>query len=78
MSRAHPARVLARVSRGRVRDASARGLPARYPNTARVFTGDFVGMADLPYDFFMSRYIAAYEATSTPLASRARAARARR
>ncbi|EOD26432.1 hypothetical protein EMIHUDRAFT_427003 [Emiliania huxleyi CCMP1516] len=47
-----------------------------YPNTARVFTGDFVGMADLPYDFFMSRYIAAYEATSTPLASRARAARA--
>mmetsp|Transcript_2504 Transcript_2504/g.8120 ORF Transcript_2504/g.8120 Transcript_2504/m.8120 type:complete len:419 (+) Transcript_2504:31-1287(+) len=33
-----------------------------YPNTARVFTGDFVGMADLPYDFFMSRYIAAYEA----------------
>ena len=28
-------------------------------------------MADLPYDFFMSRYIAAYEATSTRLASRA-------
>jgi len=26
-----------------------------YPNTARTFTKDFVGMADLPYDFFMSR-----------------------
>lgn len=26
-----------------------------YPNTARAFTKDFVGMADLPYDFFMSR-----------------------
>mmetsp|Transcript_29832 Transcript_29832/g.91561 ORF Transcript_29832/g.91561 Transcript_29832/m.91561 type:complete len:146 (-) Transcript_29832:626-1063(-) len=33
-----------------------------YPNTARTFTKDFVGMADLPYDFFMSRYVAAYEA----------------
>lgn len=29
---------------------------ARYPNTARVYLKGFTGNADMPYDFFMSRY----------------------
>jgi len=32
-----------------------------YPNTARVYTQDFTGNADMPYDFFMSRYKEAYQ-----------------
>ncbi|KAJ8607323.1 hypothetical protein CTAYLR_009547 [Chrysophaeum taylorii] len=32
-----------------------------YPNTARLFAKDFTGNADLPYDFFMSRYKEAYK-----------------
>ncbi len=32
-----------------------------HPNTARIFTNEFVGNADLPYDFFMSRYKEAYK-----------------
>jgi len=31
-----------------------------YPNTARVFSSSFTGNADMPYDFFMSRYKEAY------------------
>jgi len=31
-----------------------------YPNTARIFSSTFTGNADLPYDFFMSRYKEAY------------------
>merc|ERR1719201_1473846 len=31
------------------------------PSTVRKFTGDFVGQADMPYDFFMSRYKEAYK-----------------
>lgn len=31
-----------------------------YPNTARIYTKDFTGNADMPYDFFMSRYKEAY------------------
>lgn len=31
-----------------------------YPNTARVYTSGFTGNADMPYDFFMSRYKEAY------------------
>jgi len=31
-----------------------------YPNTARIFTNDFTGNADMPYDFFLSRYNEAY------------------
>mmetsp|Transcript_43152 Transcript_43152/g.116567 ORF Transcript_43152/g.116567 Transcript_43152/m.116567 type:complete len:317 (-) Transcript_43152:777-1727(-) len=31
-----------------------------YPNTARVYTNSFTGNADMPYDFFMSRYKEAY------------------
>lgn len=31
-----------------------------YPNTARIFTKDSTRNADLPYDFFMSRYKEAY------------------
>jgi len=31
-----------------------------YPNTARVYSADFTGNADMPYDFFMSRYKEAY------------------
>lgn len=31
-----------------------------YPNTARIYTGSFTGNADMPYDFFMSRYKEAY------------------
>eukprot|EP00966_Prymnesium_polylepis_P185752 4305891-Prymnesium_polylepis.2 len=27
-----------------------------YPNTARIMSSSFTGNADLPYDFFMSRY----------------------
>jgi len=30
------------------------------PSTVRKFTGDFVGQADMPFDFFMSRYKEAY------------------
>ena len=33
-----------------------------YPTMAKTFTAERVGMADLPYDFFMSRYIEAYKA----------------
>jgi len=32
-----------------------------YPNTARIFTADFTGNADMPFDFFMSRYKEAYK-----------------
>ncbi|KAL1508297.1 hypothetical protein AB1Y20_004409 [Prymnesium parvum] len=35
-----------------------------YPNTARIMSADFTGNADLPYDFFMSRYKEAYIAES--------------
>ena len=31
-----------------------------YPNTARIYTEAFTGNADMPYDFFMSRYKEAY------------------
>merc|ERR1712154_194623 len=31
-----------------------------YPNTAKIFRGDFTGNADMPYDFFLSRYTEAY------------------
>ena len=31
-----------------------------YPNTARLYTADFTGNADMPFDFFMSRYKEAY------------------
>jgi myo-inositol 2-dehydrogenase / D-chiro-inositol 1-dehydrogenase len=31
-----------------------------YPNTARMYLKDFTGNADMPYDFFMSRYKEAY------------------
>jgi len=31
-----------------------------YPNTARIFSSTFTGNADMPYDFFMSRYKEAY------------------
>ena len=31
-----------------------------YPNTARIFSKDFTGNADMPFDFFMSRYKEAY------------------
>jgi len=31
-----------------------------YPNTARIFSSSFTGNADMPYDFFMSRYKEAY------------------
>jgi len=31
-----------------------------YPNTAKVFRKDFTGNADMPYDFFLSRYNEAY------------------
>merc|ERR1712216_98369 len=30
------------------------------PSSVRKFTGDFVGQADMPFDFFMSRYKEAY------------------
>ena len=30
------------------------------PSTARLYAADFTGNADLPYDFFMSRYKEAY------------------
>ena len=32
-----------------------------YPTMAKTFTAERVGMADLPYDFFLSRYIEAYK-----------------
>lgn len=31
-----------------------------YPNTARIFSSTFTGNADMPFDFFMSRYKEAY------------------
>ena len=31
-----------------------------YPNTARIYTADLTGNADMPYNFFMSRYREAY------------------
>lgn len=31
-----------------------------YPNTAKIFTNDFTGNADMPYDFFLTRYVEAY------------------
>ena len=31
-----------------------------YPNTARLMSGSFTGNADMPYDFFMTRYKEAY------------------
>jgi len=31
-----------------------------YPNTARIMSSNFTGNADMPYDFFMSRYKEAY------------------
>jgi len=31
-----------------------------YPNTARIYAKDYTGNADLPFDFFMSRYKEAY------------------
>jgi len=31
-----------------------------YPNTAKIFRSDFTGNADMPYDFFLSRYNEAY------------------
>ena len=31
-----------------------------YPNTAKIFKPDFTGNADMPYDFFLSRYNEAY------------------
>ena len=31
-----------------------------YPNTARLFSASFTGNADMPFDFFMSRYKEAY------------------
>lgn len=31
-----------------------------YPNTAKIFKSDYTGNADMPYDFFLSRYNEAY------------------
>merc|ERR1711924_458615 len=31
-----------------------------YPNTARIYSAKFTGNADMPFDFFMSRYEEAY------------------
>ena len=31
-----------------------------YPNTAKIYTNDFTGNADMPFDFFLSRYNEAY------------------
>mmetsp|Transcript_8246 Transcript_8246/g.17921 ORF Transcript_8246/g.17921 Transcript_8246/m.17921 type:complete len:456 (-) Transcript_8246:317-1684(-) len=31
-----------------------------YPNTAKIYRNDFTGNADMPYDFFLSRYNEAY------------------
>jgi len=31
-----------------------------YPNTAKLYKKDFTGNADMPYDFFLSRYFDAY------------------
>ena len=31
-----------------------------YPNTAKIFSATYTGNADMPYDFFMSRYKEAY------------------
>merc|ERR1712176_1063788 len=31
-----------------------------YPNTAKIYRGDYTGNADMPFDFFLSRYNEAY------------------
>jgi hypothetical protein len=31
-----------------------------YPNTAKIYKNSFTGNADMPYDFFLSRYTEAY------------------
>jgi len=31
-----------------------------YPNTAKIYKNDFTGNADMPFDFFLSRYFEAY------------------
>lgn len=31
-----------------------------YPNTAKIYKSDFTGNADMPYDFFLTRYVEAY------------------
>merc|ERR1712176_210643 len=31
-----------------------------YPNTAKIYRNDFTGNADMPFDFFLSRYFEAY------------------
>jgi inositol 2-dehydrogenase len=31
-----------------------------YPNTAKIYKNDYTGNADMPYDFFLSRYTEAY------------------
>lgn len=31
-----------------------------YPNTAKIYKGDYTGNADMPFDFFLSRYNEAY------------------
>jgi len=31
-----------------------------YPNTAKIYKNEFTGNADMPYDFFLSRYTEAY------------------
>ena len=31
-----------------------------YPNTAKIFSASYTGNADMPFDFFMSRYEEAY------------------
>uniref|UniRef100_A0A7S2RNC0 Gfo/Idh/MocA-like oxidoreductase N-terminal domain-containing protein n=1 Tax=Eucampia antarctica TaxID=49252 RepID=A0A7S2RNC0_9STRA len=36
-----------------------------YPNTAKIYTNDFTGNADMPYDFFLSRYNEAYVKETT-------------
>ena len=45
------------LTRGR---ACAEQTDNNYPNTARIFSSSFTGNADMPYDFFMSRYKEAY------------------
>lgn len=36
-----------------------------YPNTAKIYKNDFTGNADMPYDFFLSRYNEAYVTETT-------------
>jgi hypothetical protein len=31
-----------------------------YPNTAKIYKNDYTGNADMPFDFFLSRYFEAY------------------